>query len=44
MDFSGGIFSEVEIVSDKRFVNFALRVIGSVVELPPNNVEWVKTE
>ena len=44
MDFGRGVFSEVEIVSDKRFVNFALSVIGSVVEFPANNVEWVKSE
>jgi len=28
--------------SDEIFENFATRVIGSVVEFPPNNVECVK--
>jgi len=39
IDSDRRILSELEIVSDERFVNFALRAIGSVVELPPNNVE-----
>ena len=44
IDFDGILFSELEIMSDERFVNFALRVIGSVVEFPPNKVECVKSQ
>ena len=41
IDFDERIFSELEITLDERFVNFALSVIGSVVEFAPNNVECV---
>ena len=34
---------ESEINSEEIFVNFAERVIGSVVEFPPNKVECVKS-
>jgi hypothetical protein len=44
IDFDGILFSGLEIMSDERFVNFALSVIDSVVESPPNNVECVKSE
>ena len=43
IEFDGIIFSGITI-SDERFVNFALSVIGSVVEFPPNKVECVNNE
>lgn len=44
IDSEGRIISELEIVSDERFVNFVFSVIDSVVEFPPNNVECVNSE
>ena len=44
IDSDGRIISELEIVSDERFVNFVFSVIDSVVEFPPNNVECVNSE
>ena len=44
VDSDGRIISELEIISDERFVNFVFSVIGSVVEFPPNNVECVNSE
>ena len=41
IDSDGRIISELEMMLEERFVNFALSVIGSVVEFPPNNVECV---
>lgn len=37
------VFSEI-IISVGICVNFAASVIDSVVESPPNKVEWVKSE
>ena len=31
------------MMSNERFVNFALSVIGSIVEFHPNNVECVSS-
>lgn len=44
IDSDGRIISELEIISDERFVNFVFSVIDSVVEFPPNNVECVSSE
>ena len=43
IDFEGRVFLESSITSDEKFVNFALSVIGSVVEFPANNVECVSS-
>ena len=42
-DLDFWLLLESEINSDEMFVNFAASVIGSVVELPPNKVECVKS-
>ena len=42
VEFNFSLLSESKISSDEILVNFATRVIGSVVELPPNKVECVK--
>ena len=42
VDFNSKLFWESRIISDEIFVNFAVKVIGSVVELPANKVECVK--
>ena len=44
IDSDGRIISELEMMSEERFVNFAFSVIGSVVEFSPNNVECVNSE
>ena len=33
-----------QVVNEKIVENFAASVIGSVVEFPPNKVEWAKIE
>ena len=39
VDFESELFSEFINKPDEIFVNFAVSVIGSVVEFPPNKVE-----
>ena len=42
IDSNSKLFSESRIISDKIFVNFATRVMSSIVELHSSKVECVK--